>query len=103
MAGRARRLRPRASRLARVGFTHLVEESFDAARTAFIEALRLDPASFEAAYGLAVTQMDAGRALEAADAARAAARNAATDHARSASRAILNTVSPYAGSAISDR
>ncbi len=54
---------------ARIGATHLVEDDFSTARTAYQRALALAPDLFEALYGLAVVELDAGRAGEAAVAA----------------------------------
>ena len=86
-----------ALRKARVALTHLVEGSFDAARQAFREAMGADPTLFEAAYGLAVLETDAGRAAEALAAARTAVALAPNDIARSASKTLVDLASPYAG------
>ncbi|HMB06088.1 MAG TPA: tetratricopeptide repeat protein [Isosphaeraceae bacterium] len=85
-----------AVRAARIALTHLVEGSFDVARDAYRDALALDPALFEAHYGLAVLEQDAGRAAEALASARQAAANAPNDVARDAATAIAAFVSPYA-------
>jgi tetratricopeptide (TPR) repeat protein len=87
-----------AVRAARIALTHLVEGSFDAARNAYCDALALDPALFEAHYGLAVLEQDAGRAAEALASARQAAANAPNEVARNAAKAIAAFVSPYASS-----
>jgi len=84
-------------RKARVALTYLVEGSFDAARRAFREAMSSDPMLFEAAYGLAVLETDAGRAPEALAAARTALALASNDIARSASKTLQDLASPYAG------
>ena len=86
-----------ALRKARVALTHLVEGSFDAARQAFREAMSGDPTLFEAAYGLAVLETDAGRAAEALAASRTAVALAPNDIARSASKTLMDLASPYAG------
>ena len=86
-----------ALRRARVALTHLVEGSFGAARQAFREAMSGDPTLFEAAYGLAVLETDAGRAAEALAAARTALALAPNDIARSASKTLVDLASPYAG------
>jgi tetratricopeptide (TPR) repeat protein len=85
-----------AVRAARVAATHLVEGSFDAARKSYGDALALDPALFEARYGLAVLEQDAGRAPEALASSRVAAEQAPNDVARDAARAIATFVGPYA-------
>ena len=56
-----------------------------------------DPTLFEAAYGLAVLETDAGRAAEALAAARTALALAPNDIARSASKTLVDLTSPYAG------
>jgi tetratricopeptide (TPR) repeat protein len=86
-----------ALRKARVALTYLVEGSFDAARQAFREAMSGDPTLFEAAYGLAVLEADAGRAAESLAAARTALALAPNDIARSASRTLVDLTAPYAG------
>src|SRR5262249_27110514 len=48
-----------AVRLARIAATHLVEDDFDSARSAYNEALAADPNLFEALYGLAIVEQDA--------------------------------------------
>ncbi|MEJ7638364.1 MAG: tetratricopeptide repeat protein, partial [Singulisphaera sp.] len=79
-----------ALRKARVALTHLVDGSFDAARQAFREAMSGDPKLFEAAYGLAVLETDAGRAAEALAASRTAVALAPNDIARSASKTLMD-------------
>ncbi len=83
-----------ALQLARVGFTHLVEEDYDAALARFGEALTAEPDLFEAQYGLAVAQIDAGHRSEAQAAARAAERTAPTEAARAAARQLLGLLGP---------
>jgi tetratricopeptide (TPR) repeat protein len=78
-----------ALRAARVAATHLVEEDYDAARRAYAEALAIEPDLFEAHYGLAVLEADAGRREAAIGAARAAVEHAPTEVAAAAAREVL--------------
>jgi tetratricopeptide (TPR) repeat protein len=82
-------------RAARVAATHLVEGSFDLARRAYGEALALEPGLFEAYYGLAVLEQDAGRVSEALLAARQAQAVAPGDVAQAAAQRISSWVAPY--------
>ncbi len=84
-----------ALRAARVAATHLVEGDFDPARRLYREALGSAPDLFEAYYGLAVLEQDAGRADAALAAAHAAVAVAPNDVARSAAGAIAALVRPY--------
>jgi tetratricopeptide (TPR) repeat protein len=84
-----------ALRAARVAVTHLVEGDFEPARRRYREALATDPDLFEAYYGLAVLEQDAGRADAAMAAANAASAVAPDDVARSAVGAIRTLVRPY--------
>jgi len=84
-----------ALRAARVAGTHLVEGDFETARRQYREALAAAPDVFEAYYGLAVLEQDAGRADAALAAARAALAVAPDDVARSAAGAIITLVLPY--------
>jgi tetratricopeptide (TPR) repeat protein len=86
---------------ARVAATHLVEGDFAAARLAYDDALKAEPRLYEARYGLAVLERDAGRAAAALAAARLAAEYAPTDFAASAARAVVAEVEPYARPAAS--
>ena len=91
---------PRPSiREARVAVTHLVEGAFEPARQAYRSALTAEPKLFEALYGLAVLEQDAGRAADSLSAARRARDAASTDVARSDAQAIISFVTPYATSA----
>jgi tetratricopeptide (TPR) repeat protein len=92
-----------ALRAARVAATYLVEGAFDAARQHYRAALAEEPDLFEASYGLAVLEQDAGNAAEALTAARAAATAARGDVARSAAATIVTLVGPYAGEESSPR
>jgi tetratricopeptide (TPR) repeat protein len=85
-----------AVRTARVAFAHLVEGSFDGARTEFRAALDAEPELFEAWYGLAVLEQDSGRAADAHTAAMRAVASAPDRVARSAAEAVRSLVAPYA-------
>jgi len=89
-----------AVRQARVAVTELVEGDFEAARVGFRAALAADPDLFEAWYGLAVLEQDAGRAADALAAARKAVTLAPNDVARSAAQGVVAAVTPYATSPI---
>jgi tetratricopeptide (TPR) repeat protein len=84
-----------AVRSARIGTTYLVEDAFEPARDHLRAALAADPGLFEAAYGLAVLEQDAGRAPAALDAARRALAAARSSADRSAAEAIAKLVRPY--------
>lgn len=88
-----------ALRDARVAVTYLVEGDFEAARRSYRSALAVEPDLFEAHYGLAILERDAGRAPDCLAAARAAEAKAGTDAARAAAREIVELAGPYAGSA----
>jgi tetratricopeptide (TPR) repeat protein len=92
-----------AVRSSRVAFAHLVEGSFDTARAGFREALRSEPDQFEAWYGLALLEQDAGRAAEARAAALRAVALAPAPAARAAAESILSLVTPYAAAGDSQR
>lgn len=83
-------------RAARVAVTYLVEQAFEPAREAFHAAIAADPDLFEAHYGLAVLEQDAGRAADALIAARQAVKLAPNDTSRSQAQAVVTTVTPYA-------
>jgi hypothetical protein len=78
---------------ARLAVTHLVEGHFDLASRLYREGA---PDLFEAQYGLAVLEQDAGRAAAALAAALAAQETAPNDVARSAAGTIVKLVRPYA-------
>lgn len=84
-------------RAARVAASYLAENDFEHARQSYKDALALEPNLFEALYGLAVLEQDAGRAAAALESARRALEagppNAAS---RDAARAIEQWVAPYA-------
>lgn len=81
---------------ARVAATFLVETKFSVAREQYQAALAREPELFEAWYGLAVLERDAGRADAARDAARRAAESAPNPVAREAAEAIARLAAPYA-------
>jgi tetratricopeptide (TPR) repeat protein len=85
-----------AVRHARIAATFLAEEQLDAARKAYDQALAAHPGLFEARYGLAVLEQDAGRATAAYEQAFTAIESAPSDLARASARAIASVVGPYA-------
>jgi tetratricopeptide (TPR) repeat protein len=85
-----------AIRDARIAATFLAEEQLETARVAYEQALAAQPGLFEARYGLAVLEQDAGRATAAYEQALAAIESAPSDVARASARAIASTVGPYA-------
>jgi Tfp pilus assembly protein PilF len=89
---------PAATRLARVAVTYLVESDFENARKSFKEAIAIDPRSFEAHYGLAVLEQDAGFADAALIEARMAEKLAPNDNSRATARTISASAAPYAKS-----
>lgn len=80
---------------ARVAASYLVEDDFDPARDEYQEALRLDPNLFEAQFGLAILEQDAGNADAARAAARLARGLAPNNVARNAVVALEDFVDPY--------
>jgi tetratricopeptide (TPR) repeat protein len=93
---RARAAPQPAVRDARVAATYLAEGQLEPARQAYEQALAADPTLFEARYGLAVLEQDAGRAASAHENALAAIEAAPTDLARAAARALASAVSRFA-------
>jgi len=87
-----------ALRMARVALTYLVEEDAAASRRLYGEAIAADPLLFEAHYGLAVLEHDAGRAAEALASAEAAHTLAAGQSAETATRALADAARPFAAS-----
>ncbi|MGO8899279.1 MAG: tetratricopeptide repeat protein [Isosphaeraceae bacterium] len=85
-----------AVRDARLAVAYFAEGQLDAARKAYEQALATDPSLFEARYGLAVLEQDAGRAAAAYENARTAIESAPSEVARSAARAIASAVSRFA-------
>jgi tetratricopeptide (TPR) repeat protein len=84
-----------AIRDARIATTYLVECDFDAARRYYQQSLGEKPDLFEANYGLAVLEQDAGNAAAALDAARKAIATAPHAAARAAARVIAAGVRPF--------
>jgi tetratricopeptide (TPR) repeat protein len=80
---------------ARVAMTYLVENDFKSARELFRKALVDEPRLYEAHYGLAVLERDAGRAPEALASAKAALSSAGSEAAKAAAEEIIRFVEPY--------
>ena len=85
-----------ALRDARVALTSLVQGDFDAARRLYLAAIAAEPDLFEAHYGLAILERDAGNAKAALAASRAAEKAASSDVARAAAGEIASFAEPYA-------
>jgi tetratricopeptide (TPR) repeat protein len=85
-----------AVRDARIAATYLAENQLDLARRAYEQAIAADPSLFEALFGLAVVEQDAGRASAAYEHARAATEAAPSEVAKAAARAIASGISRYA-------
>jgi hypothetical protein len=85
----------RGLRPARVASTYHVEGETEKARRLYHEALAASARLFEAHYGLAVLEQDAGRAAEAHRAASAAVRSAPSDIAAAAARLIVDQTAPF--------
>lgn len=81
---------------ARIAVTHLAEEDFEAARTAYRRALAARSGLFEACYGLAVLELDAGDAAAAHELARRAVAAAPDEHSRGAAALIARAVERFA-------
>ena len=92
---RASRVPRPAVRDARIAAASLAEGDFDRARQAYEQALTVDSTLFEARYGLAVLEQDAGRASSAYEHAVAALEFAQDDVSRSAARATASAVSRF--------
>lgn len=83
-------------RHARIAATYLVEGEFDQARAAYREAIANEPGLFEAHYGLAVLEQDAGNADDAHDHALLAMDRSGDDKARfTAAQGIAGRVSRF--------
>jgi tetratricopeptide (TPR) repeat protein len=85
-----------AVRHARIAMAYLIENRFDTARRTYEQALAASPDLFEARYGLAILEQDAGRAQAAYRQAVSAIECAPDDVARSAARAVASAVSRFA-------
>jgi tetratricopeptide (TPR) repeat protein len=86
-----------ALRLARIAATYLIEDDFDSARKSYLEAIRIEPQLFEAQYGLALTELERGRAFEAYSQARHAVPIAPNSVSAEAASLIEKLAGPYAG------
>jgi tetratricopeptide (TPR) repeat protein len=81
---------------ARIAASHLAELDFEAARRDYHRALAAKPGLFEACYGLAVLEQDAGDATAALEMARKAEASAPDDHSREAAVSIARAVERFA-------
>lgn len=88
-------------RMARVAATYLIEENPEAARRHYRQAIEAEPTQFEALYGLAVLEADAGRREPARMAANAAIAQAPSDVARIEARKVLAATGPGASEEVS--
>lgn len=84
-----------AVRSARIAMTYLVENAFGDARKHYQDAIREDPELFEAQYGLAVLEQDAGNAPEALRRARLAAKLAPNAVSKSAAETVIGQTLPF--------
>src|SRR5262249_27834993 len=73
-----------------------IEGAFEKARSLYQDAIRQDTELFEARYGLAVLEEDAGRAPDAHAEALKAVRIAPSDMDRAAAQLIVNETAPFA-------
>jgi tetratricopeptide (TPR) repeat protein len=80
----------------RIGVTYLAEADFDAARRSYRRAVAANPRLFEACYGLAVLEQDAGDATAAYELAHKAMASAPDDRSRDAARMIASAVERFA-------
>ena len=80
---------------ARIGAAYLAEEDFESARKAYRRALAARPGLFEACYGLAVLELDAGDAAAAHDLATKAVAAAPDDRSRDAAARITRAVERF--------
>ncbi len=88
--------RARPVRQARIGAARLADGDFDGSRTAYRAAIAADPRLFEAQYGLAVLEADAGRAKESLDAAREAVQVAPHGAGKAAAEQLIEAVGAFA-------
>jgi tetratricopeptide (TPR) repeat protein len=86
---------PPALRAARLAVASLAEADLESARRHYREALTIDPTLFEAHYGLALLEQDAGDADAALREARLAEKSASTRNTQEAARQIAARVAPY--------
>jgi tetratricopeptide (TPR) repeat protein len=87
---------------ARIAATHLAEADFEAARRAYHRALGAKPDLFEACYGLAILELDAGDATAASEMARKAAATAPNDACREAAETIRRAAERFATTVADD-
>ena len=85
-----------AVRNARQAAALLAEGDFESARSAYQAAVRLDPKLFEAHFGLAILEADAGRAGESLASLRAAEGCVPHPAAGSALDRLRASIEPYA-------
>ena len=85
-----------AVREARIGATYLAENDFESARKHYRLALDAKPDLFEALYGLAVLEADAGDAATALALAKKAVAAAPDDASRTAARLLSTRVARFA-------
>jgi tetratricopeptide (TPR) repeat protein len=81
---------------ARIAATYLAEEDLDAARQAYRRALAAKPGLFEACYGLAVLEADAGDATATLELAKTAIAAAPDDRSREAAALLARYVDRFA-------
>ena len=86
---------PVAIKAARVAATYLVEGDFDQARANYATAVGADPHLFEAQYGLARLEQEAGRATATVAAAQLAEQAAPDERTRALARQINVQAAPY--------
>ena len=84
-----------ALRDARVAAAYLAEADYDRARKSYEAAIALEPKLFEARYGLAVLEADAGDAVACYKEARAAVSSAPDAASKHAASGIANRVSRF--------
>ncbi len=85
-----------AVRESRVAATYYVEQDFANARQHYRKALDAEPTLFDALYGLALLEDDAGQAREAFATALKAEKSSASDAGRLSAAAIADLAKPFA-------
>jgi hypothetical protein len=85
-----------------VAAAELADGQLDAARKQYEQAVAADPGLFEARYGLAILEQDAGRAAASYEHAIAAIDSAPSEVARTAARALASSVARFAHKEASD-
>lgn len=81
--------------LAKVAACQAIEGEVVAARRSYRDALIIEPQNFDALYGLAALELDAGNAADTVDAARQAVLLAPSDASRNAAEVIMSIARPY--------